>query len=102
MAKKWKGESLVQPDNGLQRVNTLTLSFIYWAGVEPSPLLLRSLIGLLYEPWIIGDDDCGAISGINTRQWKPKYSKKTCPSATLFTAKYLTQAQTRPTVVRNR
>jgi hypothetical protein len=26
--------------------------FNYLAGVEPSPVLLRPLIGLLYQPWM--------------------------------------------------
>jgi hypothetical protein len=34
------------------------------AGLEPSPLLLRPFIGLLYQLWFIDGDDCGAISGI--------------------------------------
>jgi hypothetical protein len=35
---------------------------------------------------MIGDGDCGEIGGINI-DWlgKPKYSEKTCPSATLST-----------------
>jgi hypothetical protein len=40
-------------------------SFNYGAGVVPSPLLPRSFIDLLYQPWMIDDDDCGAISGMN-------------------------------------
>jgi hypothetical protein len=32
---------------------------------------------------MIDDDDCGAVSGINERQGKPKYPEETCPSATL-------------------
>jgi hypothetical protein len=39
--------------------------------LEPSPLLLRPFIGLLYQPWM------------NEWQGKLKYSKKTCPSAAL-------------------
>jgi hypothetical protein len=39
--------------------------FICGAGVEPSPLLLRPFIGLLYQPWMIHDDDCGAIGEMN-------------------------------------
>jgi hypothetical protein len=40
--------------------------FIYLAGVEPSPLLLRPLIGLLYQPCrTIDDDNCGEIGRIN-------------------------------------
>jgi hypothetical protein len=41
--------------------------FIYCAGVEPSQLLLRPLIVLMYQPWIIDDDDCGEIGGMNDR-----------------------------------
>jgi hypothetical protein len=32
--------------------------FLYGAGVEP-------FIGLLYQPWMVDGDDCGAISGMN-------------------------------------
>jgi hypothetical protein len=41
---------------------------IVLAGVERSPLLLEPFIGLLYQPWMIDDDDCGAIGGMN--DWK--------------------------------
>jgi hypothetical protein len=47
--------------------------FIYEAEVEPSPQLLQSFIGLLYQPWMIDGDDCGAIGGINECQGKLKY-----------------------------
>jgi hypothetical protein len=60
-------------------------SFVYGAGVEPSPPLLRPFISLLYQPWMIDGDDCGTISGMNVSQGKPKYSEETCPSATVFT-----------------
>jgi hypothetical protein len=59
--------------------------FICVAGVEPSPLLLWSFIGLLYQPWMVDCDDCGAISGRNEWQRKLKNSEKTCPSANLST-----------------
>jgi hypothetical protein len=44
----------------------------YGAGVESSPL---TCIGLLYQPWIIDndDDDCGAIGGMNDCQGKPNF-----------------------------
>jgi hypothetical protein len=48
------------------------ISFIYWTAVEPSPLLARQFIGLLYQP-LMTDDDCGAIGGMNDMQGKPKY-----------------------------
>jgi hypothetical protein len=64
----------------------LALSFIYRTGVEPSPLLLRSFIGLLYQPRMIDDDnDCGALSEMNEWQGKPKYWEETCPSTDLST-----------------
>jgi hypothetical protein len=58
--------------------------FIYGSGVEPSALLLRPFIGILYQPWMIDGDDCGAISGMNEWQGKPKYSEETWPSAALY------------------
>jgi hypothetical protein len=47
---------------------------------------LSPLIGLLYQPWMIGDN-CGGIDGKNEWQGKPKYLEKTFPSATLSTMK---------------
>jgi hypothetical protein len=40
------------------------LLFIHGTGVEPSPLLLRPLIGLLYQPWMMDGEDCGAMGGM--------------------------------------
>jgi hypothetical protein len=51
----------------------------YLAAVEPRTLLLWPFIGLLYPPWIIHDDDCRTISGMNNWQGKPKYSEKSAP-----------------------
>jgi hypothetical protein len=59
-------------------------SFIYGAGVEPSPLLLGPFIGL-YQLWMIDGDDCGAIKGMNEWQGKPKYSENNHPGADLIT-----------------
>jgi hypothetical protein len=36
--------------------------FIYGAGMEPSPLLMRSFIGLFCQSWMIDGDDCGLWS----------------------------------------
>jgi hypothetical protein len=33
------------------------------------------------------DDECGAVGGMKNWKGKPKYSEKTCPSATLCTTK---------------
>jgi hypothetical protein len=51
--------------------------------VEPNTLLLRPFIGLLYRPWTIDSDDCGAIGEMNDWEGKPKYSEETCPIAAL-------------------
>jgi hypothetical protein len=51
--------------------------------VEPSPLLLQPLIGLLYQPRMIDGDDCVAISGMNEWQGKRMYSEEICPSTAL-------------------
>jgi hypothetical protein len=52
--------------------------------VDPSSLLLRPFVGVLYQPWMMTDgDDCGVISGMNEWQGKQKYSVETCPSAAL-------------------
>jgi hypothetical protein len=52
-------------------------------GVEPSPLVLRPIIGLLYRPWMIDDDDddCGAVCGMNDWQGNQKYLEKPCQAA---------------------
>jgi hypothetical protein len=42
---------------------------------------LRSFIGLLYRPWMIDADNCGAICGMSEWQGKLKYSEETCPNA---------------------
>jgi hypothetical protein len=43
--------------------------YVFLCGeVEPSPLLLRPLIGLLYQAWMVMDDnECGAVSGMTGR-----------------------------------
>jgi hypothetical protein len=53
--------------------------------VESSPPLLRPLIGLLYQPWMIDGDDCGAVDGMTKWQDEPKYSEITCSSVALST-----------------
>jgi hypothetical protein len=58
--------------------------FIYGTGVQQSPLLLRPFIGLLYRPWMIDCERCGAVSGMNEWLAKPKYSKR-LPSAAMST-----------------
>jgi hypothetical protein len=38
--------------------------------VEPSLLLPLPFIGLMYQPWMIDGDDCGAIRGM--KEWEGK------------------------------
>jgi hypothetical protein len=47
------------------------------AGVEPIPPLLWTFIGLLYQPWMIDGDDCGAVSAMNEWWGKLKYLEET-------------------------
>jgi hypothetical protein len=44
----------------------LRFLFVSWAGGELSPILLRPLNGLLYQSWIMMDDDheCGVVGGM--------------------------------------
>jgi hypothetical protein len=51
--------------------------------VRLSPLDTAASTGLLYQSRDYGD--CLAIGGIKDWHWKPKYSEKTCPGATLPT-----------------
>jgi hypothetical protein len=51
---------------------------IYGAGVEPISPILRQFIGLLYKPWMIDVDDCGANGVMNEWKFKPKYKEKMC------------------------
>jgi hypothetical protein len=53
--------------------------------VGPSLLLLQQFVGLLNQPWMIGDDDGGAVSRMDECQGKPKYATKTCHSTALST-----------------
>jgi hypothetical protein len=57
----------------------------YGSGVEPGPPILPSSTGLMYQPWMIDGDHCGAISGMNEWQGNPKYWDEPCSSAALHT-----------------
>jgi hypothetical protein len=50
-----------------------------WSGTRST--ITEAIFGLLYQPWMIDDDDCGTVSGMNEWQGKPKYWEETCPSA---------------------
>jgi hypothetical protein len=46
-------------------ITFIFILFIHGSRVEPGPLLLRPLIGLLYQPRTICGDDCGAVGWMN-------------------------------------
>jgi hypothetical protein len=52
------------------------------SGTRLSPLGTAATSGLLYQPHMIDEEDW---------QGKPKYSEKTCPSATLYTTNPMTR-----------
>jgi hypothetical protein len=47
--------------------------------------VLRPLTGLLYQPQMIGDGDCGEIGGMKNSRGNRSTRKKTCLRATLST-----------------
>jgi hypothetical protein len=59
--------------------------FLILSGVRLSPLGAAATTGLLYQPQMIDDGDCGGNRWNEDWQGKPKYSEKTCPGATLST-----------------
>jgi hypothetical protein len=42
------------------------LLLLFLVGVRLSPLVTAAIIGLLYQPQMINDSDCGAISGMKS------------------------------------
>jgi hypothetical protein len=64
---------------------TLFIIIIIISGVGLSPVGTAATFGLLYKPQMIDEGDCGGNWWNEDWQGKPKYSKKTCPSATLST-----------------
>jgi hypothetical protein len=78
--------------------------FPIWSGVEPSPLLLWPLIGLLHLPSMTDGDDCGGISGVNEWQGNRSTTKKPSPVplCPLQVQHYLTRARTWTSAVGSR
>jgi hypothetical protein len=60
------------------------LRFLRWSGTNST--ITAVIHGLSHQLWMADDDNCGAIDGMNEWQEKPKYWKKTYPSAALDTA----------------
>jgi hypothetical protein len=64
--------------------NSFFLFLVYSGEWDWLHFVRRPLFGLLYQPRMM-DDECRAVGGKVTGKGKPKYSEKTCPSATLST-----------------
>jgi hypothetical protein len=56
----------------------------FLSGVRQSPLVTAATTGLLYQPQMIDDGDCGVIGGIKIGMGN-RSTRKTYPSATLST-----------------
>jgi hypothetical protein len=61
------------------------LFYYWWRGTKSLGTTATS--GLLYKPPMIDEDDFWSNWWNEDWQGKPKYSEKTCPSATLSTTK---------------
>jgi hypothetical protein len=58
--------------------------FILDVGWDLSPLGTSATTGLLYQPRMMDDDECGAVGGMSDREDRST-RRKTCPSAALST-----------------
>jgi hypothetical protein len=81
----------------------LLISSVSWGGVRLSLLVLRPLFGLLHQPRMVDDDECGTVGGIlgnGNRSIRRKPAPVTlCPPQI---AHDLTRARTRATAVGSR
>jgi hypothetical protein len=57
----------------------IIISFIILNGVGLSPLGTAVTIGLLYQPQVIDDGDCGAIGGIKIGRGNRSTRRKSAP-----------------------
>jgi hypothetical protein len=49
------------------QVSMVNEGLSFWSEVEPSGLLTRPLIGPMYQPRMMDDDECGAVGGMSDR-----------------------------------
>jgi hypothetical protein len=74
--------------------------FLLFVGVGWVHLVRQPLFGLLYQPRMIDDDECGAVGGMRISMGNWSTRRKPAPSATLFTTNSnLTLDQTQATAV---
>jgi hypothetical protein len=63
----------------------LVYLFLLFLGVRLSPLGTAATTGLLDQPQMIDDGDCGVIGGIKIGRGNRSTQQKTCPSPALST-----------------
>jgi hypothetical protein len=56
------------------------MSIFFSSGVRLSPLGTVATIGLLYQPQMIDDGDCGAIGGMKIGRGNPNTRRKPAPT----------------------
>jgi hypothetical protein len=64
----------------LRRLHKRIITFIIISGVRLSPLGTAATTGLLYQPRMIDDDDCGAIGGMRFGRGNRSTRRKPTPA----------------------
>jgi hypothetical protein len=59
--------------------NNLPFFIVLLGGATLSPLSISTTIGLLYQPRIIDDDECGAVGGMRIDWWNRRTRRKPAP-----------------------
>jgi hypothetical protein len=52
---------------------------VYWGGVRLSPLGTSATVGLLYQPRMIDDDECGVVGGMRIGKGNRSTRRKSAP-----------------------
>jgi hypothetical protein len=67
-------------ENGrIRKVTGACLFFIIYSGVRLSPLGIAATTGLLYQPQMIDDGDCGAVAGMKIGKGNRSNRRKPAP-----------------------
>jgi hypothetical protein len=88
----------------LSRLSRLVSFYFLWVGWDWVHLVREPLIGLLYQPRIIDDDESGAVSGMRIGRGNRSTGRKPAPVPLCppQVPNYLTWARTRATAVGSR
>jgi hypothetical protein len=74
------GRGLAMGSSPVQGVLAIVYFIIILSGVRLSLLVLRPLTGLLYQPHMIGDGDCGEIGGMKIGKGNRRTRRKPAPT----------------------